>query len=103
MVDFEEHAAKLDIKSIVITMILSSFGFLVALNWRDAIKETIDLFVPTGEGLTYTYLAAVLVTIIAVVVTFVLVKLQRANIIPDRLEEKVKKGVKKIPRKPVRQ
>jgi len=95
MADFEEHAAKLDIKSIVITMILSAFGFLVALQWRDAIKDTIDLFVPKGEGLVYTYTAAILVTVIAVVVTYVLVKIQKTNLIPDRYEEKVRKKLKK--------
>ena len=95
MAKFEEHAAKLDVKSIVVTMILSALGFLTALAWRDAIRDTIDLFVPTGEGLTFTYFAAILVTIIAVVVTFVLVKLQKANLIPDHLEKKIKGKLRK--------
>ena len=95
MSDFEEHVENLNIKSIVITMILSAFGFLVALAWRDAIKESIDLFVPTGEGVFYTYVAAILVTVIAVVVTFVLIKIQKTDIIPDRLEKRDRKKVKK--------
>jgi hypothetical protein len=95
MAKFEEAAAKLDIKSIIVTMILSAFGFLVALQWRDAIKGTIDLLLPGGEGLVYTYMAAILVTIFAVIVTFVLIKFQQADIIPDRYEHRIKNGVKK--------
>ncbi|MEE9405784.1 MAG: DUF5654 family protein [Candidatus Aenigmarchaeota archaeon] len=90
MVAFENHAAKMDIKGIVITMILGAFGFLVALQWRDAIKGTIDLFLPGGEGLMYTYVAAILVTVIAVAVTFVLIKLKDVDIIPDKYENRVK-------------
>ena len=95
MVEFEKHAASLDIKTIVITMILSALGFLTAFQWRDAIKETIDLLVPSGEGLVYTYVAAIFVTVIAVIVTFVLVKLQNIDIIPDKYEERVKKKMKR--------
>lgn len=95
MAKFEEHAAHLDIKSIVITMILSALGFLTAFQWRDAIKETINLFVPQGEGLFYTYLVAVVVTIVAVAVTFVLIRLQKMNIIPDHYQKKIKKKIKK--------
>jgi len=90
MAAFEEHAARMDIKGIVITMVLSALGFLVALQWRDAIKGTIDLFIPAGEGLIYTYTAAIMVTLIAVVVTFVLIRVQSMDIIPDKYEERVK-------------
>jgi hypothetical protein len=103
MANFEEQAEKMDIKGIVVTMILSAFGFLVALQWRDAIKLTIDTFLPAGEGLAYTYFAAIIVTVIAVVVTFVLIKVQQINIIPDKYEKrvknKVKNGVGKVRRK----
>lgn len=93
--EFEEHASKLDLKSLVITMILSALGFLVALTWRDAIQQSIDLFIPKGEGLYYTYLAAIVITITAVVITFVLIKIKNRNIIPDSIEERIKSGVKK--------
>jgi len=101
MKNFEEEAGSLNIKTIVITMILSAFGFLVALSWRDAIQQTIDLLVPSGEGLVYTYMAAILVTVIAVVVTYVLIKLQKVDIIPDKYEEKVKKRIKRKKKAPV--
>ena len=97
MVTFEEAATHFSIKTIVITMVMSAFGFLVALQWRDVIKETIDTFIPAGEGLVYSYFAAILVTIIAVIATFVLIKLQRINIIPEKYEihKKVAKRLNK--------
>lgn len=88
----QESAKRLDIKTIVITMILSALGFLVALAWRDAIQQTIDLLVPKGEGLSYTYIAAMMVTIIAVVVTIILIKLQKIDLIPEaKLKERIRK------------
>lgn len=95
MAKFEEHAESFDIKSVVITMILSAFGFLVALAWRDAIQQTIDLFVPAGEGLSYTYFAAILVTVIAVIVTFILIKIQKTDLVPDKYEDRLKNKIKK--------
>ena len=92
MASFEEEAAQLNIKSIVITMVLSALGFLVALAWRDAIQQTIDLLVPKGEGLSYTYIAAILVTVIAVIITFVLIKLQKVSLIPKEMKERFRKN-----------
>jgi len=95
MASFEEAAATLDIKSIVITMILSALGFLVAFTWRDAISEAIDHFIPAGEGLIYTFYAAILVTIIAVIITYILIKIQKMDLIPDKYENKLKEKVRK--------
>ncbi len=94
MATFEEEAAKLNVKGIVITMVLGALGFLVALAWRDAIQQTIDLLVPRGEGLFYTYLAALTVTVIAVVATVLLVKLQKTDLVPDRYEVRIVKKKK---------
>ncbi|MFQ6020785.1 MAG: DUF5654 family protein [Candidatus Aenigmatarchaeota archaeon] len=90
----EKELKTLNIKTIITTMILSALGFLVAFQWRDVIKETIELMIPAGEGLLYKYAVAILITIIAVVVTFILIRFQQANIIPDKYEEKLKKKLK---------
>ncbi len=95
MANFEEEAAKLNVKNIIVTMILSAFGFLVALQWRDVIKDTIDTIMPVGEGLYYKYLAAIIVTIIAVIVTYILVKIQKIDIIPDKYENRFREKVRK--------
>ena len=99
MASFEEQAASLNIKGIIITMILSALGFLVALSWRDVIKETIEMFLPKGEGLIWKYISAISITIIAVIATIILIKLQKADIIPDEYEEKLKEKIKKPAKK----
>jgi hypothetical protein len=90
----EQELKKLDIKTILITTILSAFGFLVALTWRDAIQKTIDVLLPKGEGLLFTYLAAIVVTVIAVIATYILLQIQKRDIIPDKYENRIKNKLK---------
>jgi hypothetical protein len=91
MVNIEKDAEEFDVKGIVITMVLSAVGFLTALTWRDAIKVTIEEFIPIGEGLAYSYYAAGLVTLFAIVITYILIKIRKTNIVPDEYEESFKK------------
>ena len=83
-----EELKTLNIKTIMITTILSAFSFLVALTWRDAIRKTLNTFLPEGEGLYYDYLAAIIITMIAVAVTYTLLHIQKRDIIPDKIEKK---------------
>ena len=53
---------------------MSAFGFMIALFWRDAITATINKVIPEGEGLTYQFSVAILVTLIAVVAIFIISK-----------------------------
>ncbi len=91
----EKYVERFDIKSLIVAMILSALGFLVALSWRDAIQQTIDLLLPQKEGLFYTYVAAVVVTTIAVFITFFLLQIKNKDIIPSKIEKKIKKKVEK--------
>jgi hypothetical protein len=74
MAGMEEQAKKFEIKAVMISLIISAFGFVAALFWRDAIKAFIDEVIPEGQGLSYQFMAAILVTVIAIVVIFVLTK-----------------------------
>ena len=74
MASVEEAAASLNIKAVIGTAIVSAFGFIIALFWRDAINQFINEIVPEGEGLFYSFAAAILVTIIAVVVIYIISK-----------------------------
>ncbi|KON33878.1 MAG: hypothetical protein AC479_02865 [miscellaneous Crenarchaeota group-6 archaeon AD8-1] len=78
----------LNIKTIIITTILSAFSFLVALTWRDAIQKTLNTFLPEGEGLFYDYLIAIIITIIAVTVTYTLLQIEKRNILPSKIKNK---------------
>ena len=101
MVKLEEYAEQLEIKKMVITMMLGALGFIVAFQWRDVMKETIELFLPPGEGLIYKWGAAIAFTIMAGVLAIILVKVQKMNIIPDKYEpqkiiaHEIRKKIKK--------
>ena len=77
----EEKAKALDIKGVVLALIISSFGFVMALFWRDAIKGLIDEFVPPGEGLTYQFIVAILVTVVCIVAIYIVSKYMQTSII----------------------
>ncbi len=86
MADFTEYADKLEVKKMVISMMLTALAFVVAFQWRDVIKETIELILPPGEGMIYKWFAAIAFTLIAAGIAIVLVKVQKMNIVPDHLE-----------------
>ena len=59
-----------------ITLIVSALGLVAALTWNDAVKTTIETLIPAQANLIYKYYAAIIVTIIAVSITFFLSKLK---------------------------
>lgn len=73
----EELARKMDMRGAIVSLIVAAFGFVAALFWRDAIKAFIDEIIPTGQGALYQFIAAVIVTIIAVIVIYVLAKINK--------------------------
>ena len=91
----EKHAEEFNIMGAMITLIVSAFGFVAALFWRDAIRSAIDELIPTGQGLVYQFIVAIGVTIGAVIIIFILVK----YVAKFSLKEKVKKVRSKIKRK----
>ncbi len=75
----EDEAAKLNFRGVVATAIISSFGFVIALFWRDAISETIRQVIPEGEGLFYSYLTAISVTLIGVMAIYIVSRLMKSS------------------------
>lgn len=96
MGEIEEKAKVFDIKGAIATLIISSFGFVAALFWRDAIQKLIDEIVPKGEGLLYSFIAAVAVTIIAVIVIWLMTKYATVGV---KLKSKLKQRIKPAHRK----
>ncbi len=76
MGELEDSIQKMDFRAIVFTAIITALSFVVGLFWRDAITETINQFVPGGEGIFYKYLAAVIATIIVVIFAYILIRVQ---------------------------
>ncbi len=59
-------------------LITAAFGLVAALAWNDTIKAMINRFVPAGSGLKSMLIYAIIVTVIAVVVTYYVGKLTQA-------------------------
>jgi hypothetical protein len=79
----------------MMTMIITAFGLVAALFWQDAIKQLIAELVPQGQGLFYSFLAALLVTVLAVVVIWLITKYMAVSArIKERVRERVKGGMK---------
>ena len=60
------------------TAIVAAFAFLVALSWREPIKQSIDNLIEklnlTGQAIYIEYLSAIIITIIAVLVLIMVSK-----------------------------
>lgn len=57
------------------SLIVAAFGLVAALAWNDTIKALINHFFPEGDGFKSSLVYALIVTFIAVVVTYYLGKL----------------------------
>lgn len=58
----------------ILGLITTAFAFVAGLAWNDAIQKLIEQFVGTGSALTSLFTYAIIVTIIAVVVTVILAR-----------------------------
>jgi len=60
-----------EVKGRIISAVLAAFAFVIALVWRDAIKEAADrileMFGLTGSAYIYRIITAMVVTIICVI------------------------------------
>ncbi len=65
----------------LITLSTSGFGLVAALAWNEAIqtfvKQYVDTYISIGSGVVYRFIYAIIITTIAVLVTYQLTKLAR--------------------------
>ena len=100
MADFEEHVQNLNIRAIIISSIMTAFGLVIALAWKDAIKEAVQYFIlETGivsdensAGLTSTFISAVAVTIMVSILAYLVIKAnkkfdQQMEMVDKRMEQ----------------
>ena len=68
----------LEFKKQIVVAISAALGFLVALSWREPIKEGVDLIIKkaglTGNIIYYQFLSAILITLIAVLILMIVSK-----------------------------
>jgi hypothetical protein len=62
-----------------VTFIASALGLVAGLTWNEAIKTTIDTLFPTTGNLIYKFVVAVVVTAIAIVITYFISRIKSNN------------------------
>ena len=73
----EQEIEKLNIRGVILTSVLTAFGFVIALLWRDAVMKSIEYLKPQEESLLWIYFSALLVTIILTFAGYLLVKINQ--------------------------
>ncbi len=69
MADFKENIEKLNVRQIVMSSVMTAFGLVVALVWKDTIVATVDYLLPnTADGtLQGMYISALAVTMLVII------------------------------------
>ena len=69
MSDFKENVEKLNVRGIVLSSVMTAFGLVVALVWKDKIIATVEYILPnTDDGtLQGMYISAIAVTVLVMV------------------------------------
>lgn len=69
----EEKALHLQVAKQMVTLATSGFGLVAALAWNNVIRDFVDMYItkwlPSGSGLLSLFIYAIVVTVIAVIVT----------------------------------
>ena len=71
----QEDFEKLNMRGIIISSVMTAFGLVVALAWKDTINATVDHLMPDNDDGTLKgmYISAIAVTVLVVLLaTFVL-------------------------------
>jgi uncharacterized membrane protein len=69
------------------TLITSAFALVAAFAWNDLVKEAIDKYISTGQTILSRVIYVLLVTLLAVVVSFQFGKLAASNKVEQEEEE----------------
>ena len=79
MNDFRENVEKLNVRGIVMASIMTAFGLVVALSWKDAINAMVARIIPSGNGdsLLSLFITASAVTLLVVVLASVALRVNR--------------------------
>ena len=77
MSDFKDNVEKLNVRGIVLSSVMTAFGLVVALVWKDTIIATVDYLLPnTDDGtLQGMYISATAVTLLVIVLAKFAIKL----------------------------
>lgn len=73
----EEQIKKADLKGAMFTALITALAFVAGLFWNDAIRSAIDVIIPdAGNKISAKFIAAIVVTLLVVIVGYILIKTQ---------------------------
>ena len=58
----------------ILGLITTAFAFVAGLAWNDAIQKLIEQFIGSGDALPSLFIYAIVVTVVAVIVTVILAR-----------------------------
>ena len=76
MSNFEENVEKLNIRGIILSSVMTAFGLVVALAWKDTINATVTYLMPDNDDGTLKgmYITAVAVTVLVMGLAILVLK-----------------------------
>ena len=79
MSDFSENVDKLNVRGIIISSVMTAFGLVVALSWKDAINALVVRIIPSGSAssLLGQFITATAVTILVVALATTVLRINR--------------------------
>mgnify|MGYP001231659178 FL=1 len=85
MSDFKDNIEKLNVRQIVLSSVMTAFGLVVALVWKDTIVATVDYLLPNTDDGTIQgmYISAIAVTGLVIVLAKFAIKLN------ERVEKEI--------------
>lgn len=88
-----------EIRKDVSLPVVASFGFIIALVWRDAIKASLDEYlIKMGlldKAYLYNFISAIIVTCVVIVIMIMVTRFGRSKT-EKRIEKKIKEVKKKL-------
>ena len=91
-------ALEMEIRNDVSVPIVASFGFIIALVWRDAIHSAVDEFLIRAglmdQAYVYNFVYAAIVTVIVIAIMIIVTRFSRG-----RKEKRIERNVEKISEK----
>ncbi|MDG2428352.1 MAG: DUF5654 family protein [Acidimicrobiales bacterium] len=79
MSDFKENIEKLNIRGIVMSSVMTAFGLVVALTWKDAINGLVARILPSSnaDSLLSLFITAAAVTLLVVILASLALRINR--------------------------
>ncbi|PIN93618.1 hypothetical protein COU54_02350 [Candidatus Pacearchaeota archaeon CG10_big_fil_rev_8_21_14_0_10_31_24] len=91
-------AIKEEVRNDVSGPVVASFGFIIALVWRDAIQSAFGEYLLraglTEKAYIYQFISAIIVTIAVIIIMVTITKISRARRV-ERIEETIEKRTEK--------